>query len=181
MDNCFEIDNGSFCKLTVDDTDCPIQEPSPFSPKWYSHKFKSAGLRYEVAVSLQKGDICWVNGPFPCGSHPDIKIARLGLVQELRLNEMCIADSGYRGDECFKTPTGFNTNSQRMQSVARSRHETVNSRFKKFKILSDKYRGKLDKHNYVFMAIAVLTQVEIDSGNKLFQIDYNDTEFERYA
>ncbi|GAX10088.1 hypothetical protein FisN_2Lu360 [Fistulifera solaris] len=29
--------------FSVDGTDCPINEPSPFSPKWYSHKFKSAG------------------------------------------------------------------------------------------------------------------------------------------
>jgi hypothetical protein len=37
-------DNGSKCHVSVDGTDFRIHEPSPFSPRWYSHKFKGAGL-----------------------------------------------------------------------------------------------------------------------------------------
>lgn len=30
-------------------------EPSPFDPKWFSHKFVGPGLRYEVGVFYQVG------------------------------------------------------------------------------------------------------------------------------
>ena len=71
--------------MSVDGTDFRIREPSPFNPMWYSHKFNGAGLRYEVAVGLCDEGIVWVNGPFPCGSWPDLRIAREGLVNFLRL------------------------------------------------------------------------------------------------
>lgn len=33
--------------VSLDGTaDCIIQEPYPFIPKWYSHKFHRPGLRY---------------------------------------------------------------------------------------------------------------------------------------
>jgi hypothetical protein len=44
--------NGSVCKMTIDGTDCRIWDPMPFSPKWYSHKFKCPGLRYKVGLCI---------------------------------------------------------------------------------------------------------------------------------
>ena len=70
------------CKVTVDGTDFRILEPSPFSKKWYSHKFRGPGLRYEVAVGIQSGHIVWTNGPFPAGV-PDIVIFRYSLKNKL--------------------------------------------------------------------------------------------------
>ena len=64
-------DPGQRCKITVDGTDFRIQEPSPFDPKWYSHKFRGPGLRYEIGVCIKTGWIVWVNGPFPAGAWPD--------------------------------------------------------------------------------------------------------------
>ena len=164
------------CTITLDGTDCPINEPGSatggFSPRWYCHKTKGPGVRYEVGVSLQLGDIVWVNGPYPCGSYPDLKIAKALIVHQLRAGEKICADGGYRLRTHFDTPTGLNNEKQRMQQVARSRHETVNARFKKFKILSTPYRGDLNKHYNFLTAIAVITQVSINEGNKLFQIKY---------
>jgi hypothetical protein len=73
--------------VTVDGTDLQIYEPTPFSKKWYSHKFRAAGLRYEVAVCIQTGDIVWFHGPFPCGEWPDLKIFRDGLKKVLAPGE----------------------------------------------------------------------------------------------
>ena len=39
-DNRLREYNGSSCKVSVDGTDFRIQEPSPFSKSWYSHKFR---------------------------------------------------------------------------------------------------------------------------------------------
>jgi hypothetical protein len=84
-----------------------IYEPSPFSKDWYSHKFKAAGIRYEVAVCIQTGDIVWINGPFKCGKWPDVKIFRAELQQKLLPGEMVEADNGYRGSFAIRTPRDY--------------------------------------------------------------------------
>ena len=53
--------------VSVDGTDCMIHKPSPFRSKLWSQKFNGPGVRYEVGLGIQNGDIVWVNGPFPCG------------------------------------------------------------------------------------------------------------------
>ena len=56
----------------MDGVDFEIQEPFPFkkdySEKWFSHKFKGPGLRYEILVCIQTGDIVSVSELFPCGT-----------------------------------------------------------------------------------------------------------------
>ena len=56
--------------VTVDDTDFPINEPSPFSSTYFSHKINGPALRYEVAVSVGPANIVWAHGPFKAGT-PD--------------------------------------------------------------------------------------------------------------
>ena len=34
---------GQCCFISLDGTDFNIQEPSPFDPKWFSHKFEGPG------------------------------------------------------------------------------------------------------------------------------------------
>lgn len=106
-----EHDSGNrWCRLTVDGTDFRICKPSPFSTRWFSHKFKGPGLRYEVAVSIVGGDIVHTNGPFPCGAWPDIKIFRSDLINKLAPGEMVEADNGYRGQpDKIRTPVNYDT------------------------------------------------------------------------
>jgi len=49
--------NGSRRFITMDGTDFIINEPNPSKPGFYSHKFHRAGVRYELGVSIQSGDI----------------------------------------------------------------------------------------------------------------------------
>ena len=49
--------------ITVDTTDCPINEPTPFSTKNYSFKFKGPGARFELGVATQSSNIVWVSEP----------------------------------------------------------------------------------------------------------------------
>lgn len=159
--------------MSVDGTDFKIQEPSPFSPSWFSHKFKGPGLRYEIGLNIRTGDIVWANGPFPCGTYPDRKIARdKGLEKSLDEGEKYVADGGYRGGTKSVTPNGLNNNEQRMQQLVRSRHETVNARFKHFGALERVFRHKPHKHGVVFGAIVNITQICICEESRLFQIDY---------
>ena len=123
-------------KVTVDGTDCRIY--APFDRKWFSFKFKAAGVRYEVAVCIKTGDIVWINGPFPCGRFPDITIFRRDLIHKLRAGEMVEADLGYRGEPTkIRTPDAYvSLQDKRAKKRVRARHETVNARLKDFDVLT---------------------------------------------
>ena len=159
--------------MTVDGTDFQIQEPSPFESRWYSHKFKGPGLRYEVAVSILGGDIVHTNGPFPCGTWPDISIFRSMLMDKLLPGEFVEADNGYRGQyDKIRTPVDYTTKKEKkMKARARARHETCNKRFKQFQILKKPFRHNRSEHQKVFRSIVVLTQLSIQSGENLFHIN----------
>jgi hypothetical protein len=132
-DNRYMKDKGCICLVTCDGTDFKIDEPSPFSSKWYSQKFRHAGLRYEVCICIQTGWIVWINGPYPPGFWPDLSISRDGLNQALDRGEKFLADGTYADSHGWSvTPTGHNTREQYMKAVLRARHETVNSKFKVF-------------------------------------------------
>jgi DDE superfamily endonuclease len=146
-------------KVTVDGTDFRIREPTEFNKKWYSHKFKAAGLRYEVAICIKTGNIVWVHGPYPCGSNPDITIFRNGLKQALQQGEERVeADRGYRGEPLYiSTPDDCLNDDQKIAKAhARARHEHVNRRLKEFSALQQVFRHDINKHATVFWLLLLL-------------------------
>lgn len=155
----------------------------PFDKRWYSHKFKGPGLRYEVGICIQTGEIVWVNGPFSCGSWPDLRIARNDIIYMLDQGEMILADGGYADDnQFFVIPDNGarGTVVERMKSKARARHETINRRFKQWNVLSRVFRNSVEKHGTVFMAVVNITHMLMaleatEPGLAgIFQIDYKD-------
>lgn len=118
--------------MTVDGTDYQIYEPTPFDPKWYSHKFKGPGLRYELTVSIHTGYIVSYHDPFPCGTYNDITIFCVGIKRKLVPGEKVIEDRGYKGDIKVVTPydTTKDGTCHKAMSVARARHETINGNLK---------------------------------------------------
>jgi hypothetical protein len=156
--------------VSCDGTDFRIHEQKPFWKGWYSYKYNGPGLRYEVAICIQTGAIVWINGPFPCGKWPDIRIFRNDLKKELDNGEKAEADNGYQGEpRHIKLPTG-----ERAQSIVRARHETVNGRFKNFGCLSGIFRHGVAKHSSAFRAVAAITQLALDNGEPLFSVNYDD-------
>lgn len=149
--------------VSLDGTDFRINEPSPFSAKWFSHKFKAAGIRYEVGVSIGGGDIVWAFGGFPAGEWPDIKIAKEQYLDYAK-DEVTLADKGYRLGGYFKNP------SNTKEKLLLARHETLNRRLKQFQALGARYRHPLHKHPKIFHACVNLVQMCIDCGEKLFDI-----------
>jgi len=159
--------------MTIDGTDCPIWEPTPFSPRWYSHKFKGAGVRYEVGVCIQTGSIVWVNGAYPCGSWSDVKIFRHRLKHLLAPNELVEADKGYKWDDRCRNPDSYVSRSdQRASRRARARQETINHRLKVFNVLNRTYRHDRRKHQWCFVSCAVLVQMSINNNEKPWQVRY---------
>ena len=167
----FQGDTGQAALMTVDGTDFPIYEPSQFNPAWFTKKFNGPGVRYEVAVAINSGDICFINGPFPCGRFPDIKIFRLGLKMRLHKTERVWGDRGYRGDMKVITPyTAISEEHQVEMSEARARHETINGRLASWDCLNQVWRHCRTKHVYAFYSVAVITQLEQINGYRSFQV-----------
>ena len=129
--NRFKNDNGSNCLLSIDGADFKIPN---HGWKYYCHKLKGSGLRYEVGLSIQKGDICWIFGPFKCGQFTDLMIFRMGLKKELGRGEKVIADGIYGAEAPLKvraTGTFFSKpQNQAMEKRVRAWHEHCNRRMK---------------------------------------------------
>lgn len=159
---------GSNVFTSLDGTDFEILEPTPWDPKWYSHKFKGPGLRYEVGLNIITGDLVQVYGGFPCGAYPDLKIARLNYLNEIMPGELTLADDGYR-DPNFVYPHKYQ-NTQFHQKKIMQRHETVNHRLKEFQVLGSRFRHDKYKHSVYFYAVANIVQIKIDSGEKLYDV-----------
>ena len=173
-----QADPYQICLITVDGTDFLIQEPSPFDPSYYSHKLEHAGLRYEIGVCIKTGWIVWINGPFPCGAWPDLRIARSALHYVLLGGELYVADGGYADSNGWSmTPNGLNDFEQYQYALARARHKTINRVFKTYLCLRNMWRHEREKHSLVFHAIAVIVQLGLREGNHTFTIDYDEAEF----
>lgn len=179
-ENRNKMDRGNDCLVSVDGTDFRIAE---HGRKFYSHKFKKSGLRYEVCICILTGDIVWINGPYQCGTWPDISIFRDSLKSFLAPNERVEADDGYIGEapENVKCPKSFTNpaETEYMQQRVRNRQETVNNRFKNWGILRQLYRHNITRHGDVFRSIAVVTQLSINQGDKLFACGYKDPPYKK--
>ena len=85
---------------------------------------------------------------------------------------------GYLGEhpQHVKCPAGFANpvETEFMQSRVRSRQETVNKRFKVWGALKQVWRHDLVFHGDVFRAVSTITQLVINSGEKLFACGYRD-------
>jgi hypothetical protein len=128
------------------------------------------GLRYEIGLNIRRGDIVWIHGGLPCGTWSDLKLARSAYIHEINEGELTIADDTYRDATYFIHPHAFPESIQ-LQSKIRARHETINRRFKQFKILDTKFRHKLYLHPRCFHAIAQVIQVALHNGHPLYQLE----------
>lgn len=157
---------GQTCFVSLDGIDISILEPKPFETRWYSHKLHGPGLRYEIGLNIRTGDIVWSFGGYPCGTYPDLSLAREAFVLALSDNEKAMGDKGYK-DPLFVTPT-HNNSVQHKRIMAR--HETVNKKLRQFRILKYAFRHERQTHPMVFAAVANLTQLNIENGEPLYSV-----------
>ena len=108
----------------------------------------------------------------------DEGVFKQGLLGWLEEGERVEADRGYQGSDPLhaKTPGSVNENYNKkaMQQRVRTRQETVNKRLRQWNILKARYRHDIVDHQDVFASIVVLTQLSIDSGERLFDVEYDD-------
>ena len=86
------------CIVSVDGTDFHIKDPWTFhesNKDYYLYKLNEICLRYEVGISIIKGDILCINGPYECGKWTEINIFRDSLIHYLDNNERVESDKFY--------------------------------------------------------------------------------------
>lgn len=169
---------------TVDGTHIKTQEPNhslfPKDPKAFSYKNQSAGLSYEIVVSLWASRIIWINGPYPASVHDNTIFAKPGGLKEklqgtgLRV----IGDSGYQGfDEVSRLNSHDSREVSKFKTRARLRQESVNARLKTMRCLGSsvfRHNGKhtdgQPKFTIFFEAAVVVTQYKLEISEPLFDI-----------
>jgi hypothetical protein len=149
-------------------------EPSPFSPRWFSHKINGPGVQYKIASTIQTGELVWINRPFPCGTWTDLRIARYALVDALDPGEYYLANGGYSNrNQYSQTPTGQHDFSDCRKATVCARHKSYNKQLKDWGALRCAFRHALDSHSKIFQAIASVVQVTIMNGEPLLDVEYH--------
>ena len=148
--------------------------------RYYSHKFKGPALRYMIALSIRSTDIVFLSGPYLPGVYNDLSIFRLsGIKDEMEQREKVEADDGYLGeDPGFCLCPGGRTaraDQERLRGKVRMRHEHVNERMKNFGCLVNRFNHGIEKHSACFRAVAVITQLSMESGEPMIDMrEYDD-------
>ena len=161
--------------ISVDGVHCRVHEPKhPLCSKnkeHYSHKFKQAGLTYELALSVYLNRLVWMRGPGKASKH-DITVFREKLLKKIPPGKRAIGDKGYRGEkEKVSTPNPHDSPELRkFKSRARSRQEAFNARIKNFDCLSETFRHGVKKHRRCFEAVCVIAQHQLENGSPLFDV-----------
>ena len=113
--------------MTIDGTNFCIQQKGVAKKgnAFGSHKYVGKSmLMYELGIDILKGNLVWVDGPYPAGAWPDIKIYLNSLAGHLLWGECIEANNSYMGHpNKIKCPNN-DCDPERnlgMQSAARSR------------------------------------------------------------
>lgn len=161
--------------VSVDGVHCQIQEPQhgewSKNPKYYSHKFKKAGLAYEVALSVYENKCVSINGPYPASTN-DTTIFKGGIRKKIPEGRRAIVDNGYKGKhESMSKPNPLDSKAVRQfKRRVRLRQECFNTRLKNFKCLKEEFRHGEEKHKICFEAVAVICQYQLENGSPLFDV-----------
>jgi hypothetical protein len=163
--------------LTVDGVHCRVLEQghptNAYDTAYFSHKSKSAGLAYEIALLVHHSRCVWMNGPFPAGKN-DLSMFREGLAAKIPEGMKVIADKGYNARDVvdiISTPNSHDSKKvSEYKSRARARQETFNARLKNFGVLEQRFRHDLEKHKIAFEAVAVICQYQLENCSPLFDV-----------
>jgi len=133
---------------------------------------QAPALDYELGVDLYSSSIISIKGPFAAGANNDISVFRRYFMQEIPAGSRVVADKGYRGyPDQVSWPNDLDSQQVKwFKERSMNRHETCNSRLKKFRILDNRFRHTIAQHKTVFEAICVIVQYQMELGEPLFDI-----------
>lgn len=73
---------------------------SSSSSSWCSNKFRAAGVRNEIAISIHSGLLVWAKGISTCGAWPHLKIFKCEIALTLQNAEREAADKDTKHIKC---------------------------------------------------------------------------------
>lgn len=169
-----------FC-ISVDGKDFKCWERKhpelPIDPGMMSEKFRKAGWKYEIALSIWEPKVVWLYGPHRGGKH-DMTIFRERLKNKMSAlaGKLVNADLGYRTSQPDEMGMVAYPNSlddaalKQFKSRIRCRQETFNGRLTFFKILQDTFRHSEDQHRMAMEAVCVTVQYQMDNGSPIYEV-----------
>lgn len=176
----FSKPNTSTFVLSVDCVDFKIEEPThPTLPKdksFYSHKHGSAGLKYEIGISIFHSKVVWIAGPFRCGRHDATVFGRKGGLKDQMVKyapgKRGIADGVYSKYKDILSLPNPNDNKElhNFKTRARMRHEVFNGRVKHYQSMSQCWRHGIEKHQIAAEAVMTTVCYQMDNGARLFDV-----------
>jgi DDE superfamily endonuclease len=147
----------------------------PIDTKAMSHKFRSCGAKYIIALSVFQPKCLFIEGPFKGGRGDLDMFIDSGLMKKMKANgKVCIADRGFRSKyvherKHFAFPDAMDSKPlNNFKSRARCRQETYNRRLKHFQCLSSTFTNGFVKHGIAVRAVAVMVQYQMDNGSPIF-------------
>ena len=85
--------------------------------------------------------------------------------------EMVVGDEGYKDEACL-LGSDVVGDRRKILAIIRARQETVNRSFEQVFVLGHRSRHAIDLHSVCFHAVANITQVVIETGSPLFQVQH---------
>jgi hypothetical protein len=173
--------NTAVFAISIDGTDFKIWERKHplvnVDRAQWSKKFNHGAAKYQVALSVFGAKCVHIAGPYRGGKH-DLEVFRQsGLKEKLAHNKkLALVDRGYRTarqDEqgMFSFPDNVDSKQlNNFKSRGRLRQETFNGRLKFFGCLSNTFRHGFDNHKFVFEAIVVIVQYQMDNGSEIYAV-----------
>jgi hypothetical protein len=163
---------------TVDGIDLKTREKTTEllnkDKKQFTHKHNHGGVKYELMVDAYQPKIVWTNGPFRGGEH-DKSIFMSALCTKIPEGKLIITDRVYRSKDAPETNKKLSlpnlSDSKELNNFkarAKSRHEGVNGKLKKYQALDATYRHPHASHGFIFDAICTLVQYAMDHGSPIF-------------
>jgi hypothetical protein len=166
------IDPGYKVRCVVADaTETQIQRPKKDQKVYYSGKMKRHTVKTEAMIDLSNGQIVAVSDTTP-GSVHDFAVHKK--MKHLPTKTLLLADSGYQGVAALhsrswipdkKPKNGTLSASSKMRNSAlailRVSIENIFAKLKVFKILTNKYRNRLERYNRTFRIIIGIVNREM--------------------
>lgn len=180
-DSSLDSEDTEVFAISTDGVDFPVwerQHPKyPVDTKAMSHKFRSCGAKYIIALSCFSSKCVFIGGPYRGGKGDLDMFIESGLMQKMKANgKLCIADRGFRSKfeherNVFSYPDYMDSKElNNFKSRVRCRQETYNRRLKHFEALSGTFKNGFDKHGIAVRAVAVIIQYQMDNGSPIYTV-----------
>jgi hypothetical protein len=154
--------------LSIDTTFCELATKDPI---FFSRKHNKYGLKFETAVRLSDGKLCWVSDGFAASIfdksfHDD---GETSVSVQIPQAEERLADKAYQGHPSCVTPfkkyrrplTQEQTDFNQAHMTLQARVEMTNNVLKVWGVLKTKFRGEPEKQNQAFQICAHLSNVKL--------------------